>query len=396
MEKVNIHQVAEAAGTSTCTVSKVMNNQSGISDETRRRVINAANRLGYRSVTGGNRTIAVIVGNGRMDAYQTEVVNALLPIFSAGGYHLEIVLEEDMDILNERAVAGAIAPLGRLQLVRHWQAFSALPMVSINGPGLPHAGIYSVSADTSSAIQLATERLWRSGHRKIGFISPTQREYEERMFTRRYPAYCDEMRRRGIPNPERLATFAQDDAIKPGISRLLDCGCTAAICVDGTFGIVAAKTLRELGRRIPEDFSLISWESPRISEYLSVPQTTCEIDYSGIAVKTFEILDASIRGRKVLEGALLPFRLIERESVGAPPEPAGQLFTSEIHQRIYSALTEGEMSRHELAEKLGMNANSGHLLRQISNMRKTGRIEFSIPDHPRSRQQKLRICRNEP
>ncbi len=396
MNKVNIHQVAEAAETSICTVSKVMNNQPGISEKTRRQVIEAAKALGYRSAAGGSRTIAVIVGNRRMDAYQTEVMNALLPVFSTGGYHLEILLEKDLDILTERAIAGAIAPLGSLWLIRRWQAFSALPMVSINGPGMPSAGIHSVSADSVSAIQLATERLWRSGHRKIGFISPASRLSEEKLFTRRYPAYCDEMKKRGILNPEQFAAFDRDGGIKNGIGKLLDSGCTAAICVDGTFGIVAAKILKELGRNIPEDFSLVSWESPRISEYLSVPQTTCEIDYSGIAVKTFKVLDALIRRRKVPENSLVPFRLIERESVTIPHKPAGLIFTSELCERIYNMLQECEMSRHELAKRLGMTANSGHLLRQLSDMRKTGRIEFTIPDRPRSRRQKLRICRNDP
>jgi DNA-binding LacI/PurR family transcriptional regulator len=317
MKSVTVRKIAAGLGVSIATVSRVLNENPGVHEETRRRVLDALRRNDYRPTWGAKRrVIAILLGeNPELDPYQSDMLGALNKAASTSGCRLEIVSLRDLELLNERAIAGAISLLCGYPLERRWARTSALPLVRVNGAGLGNDNVRSVSADGFAASKLCVERLWRAGHRRIGFFSSASAELERGLFTRRYAGFLSEMKRRGVENPERLAAFGGEPT---EIKRVLREGCAAGICVNGAYGPKFARTIQKLGLRIPEDFSLISWEYPGVSENLSPAHTACAPDYEGLAREALKTLLAMVEGRDAPKETLLPFKFIERESVAAP------------------------------------------------------------------------------
>ena len=390
MKQANIRDIAKAAGTSPATVSRTLNNSLAVLPETRQRVIKALQKTGYRFGWGcKSRTIGILIGDSPfVDPYQSEMLTELNKVFSEAACRLEIISARDLDLLNERVIAGAIGLLCSFSLEKRWAAQTALPLVRINGPGLKNSNVRSVGGDGYAAAKLCIERLWRAGHRRIAFLSDLSPRGEMNLFTRRYKGFLDELRKRGIPSPELYAAL---EGSRDGIKRVLEAGCTAGICVNGAYGPKAAKTLLQLGRRIPEDFSLISWEYPGISEFMSPAHTTCAPDYREMARQAFSLLMDMIEGKDCPEQRLVPFKMIERESVAAPKTPVAKIHCKSLQARIVKALKKGPRTRKELAEELGVSTGNGNFLRQVIALRKTGAVHFTIPKKPRSKEQKLAL-----
>ncbi|MCX7668424.1 MAG: LacI family transcriptional regulator, partial [Atribacterota bacterium] len=100
---ITIKDVARLAGVSPATVSLVLSNKGQVAEETRRKVLEAAEKLGYRPnilarnlIKGKTNTVllcAFIKEQSRFSAFYGELINSLLSAISSQGYYLQMVVK---------------------------------------------------------------------------------------------------------------------------------------------------------------------------------------------------------------------------------------------------------------------------------------------------------------
>ena len=129
------------------------------------------------------------------------------------------------------------------------------------------------------------------------------------------------LRANRLPVLERLVRFALADSYAEEIGKLLKLGIDGLFCPGGNAGIIAAYVLSLYNRRIPEDISLVASERSMYSRYAIPPQTTITQDYAAQAKAVADLLDARRRGIAFPRHTVIPYRLIERDSVRENPPP---------------------------------------------------------------------------
>jgi len=298
-----IHEVAEAAGVSISTVSYALSGKRSISPDTRRRIEEAARELDYRPNAGarmlaGRRTqIFALTEPFRADTHApAHMAFVLATSIAARRYEYDILLltEEEASAGMRRVASSGLADGvlvldvapddERVDLARR----IALPTVFIGVPD-DHEGLVCVDLDFEAAAALAVDRLADLGHRSIGFVGHPPMAYEKSNFPPRV--------RKGLEAraaERRLActtVLPETDGprrapVRAAVRDLVEGGATALVLhCDDTGHAVALDELAALGRRVPEDVSLVSvgatFETsafhPPIDSVPLVPSASCEL-----------------------------------------------------------------------------------------------------------------------
>ncbi len=324
MKKVTSRIVARVAGVSQSTVSKVINNNPEVAAETARRVIRAAHELDYPLIPrGGRPTVAVIIPEYVFAGYIAEMLSALTRELLRRGIRLEMVFDTHLELLSERCVSGAIALSWDRQLNARWGSSFLAPLIRINAPGSHAENCWSVCYDGRRSLENLVERLWKLGHRRIGFFFFNSREHEETNVAERFQGFVAAMNRRGDGTPERFCRFdcfrSQPEELAAELDRWQRQGVTALIAANELANVVLDRVVRLLDLKIPEELSLVSWEMPGGSEFFTPPRTTLSVAPEQVCRAAADLLENCLSPDASPEDVLIPYRLIERASVGPAP-----------------------------------------------------------------------------
>ncbi len=333
MKKVTTRMVAEAAGVSQSTVSRVLNRDPRISSATAAQVIRAMRLLEYSPETPAARRTVGILLPSRVggDSYVPFMLNALVQEALKRRLRLEIVPDNDLALLNERLVSGAVSILAKPEFSRVWRETLNLPLVRMGANGNLLEGIGSVASDGAADLETVVDHLFQHGHRRIGFMAAYGEKQESYNPSRRAEGFLRAMRKRGEPEPERFLRFDSAAAIRHLEELINGEGVTALIVLPGIYALETADLLKEGGFRIPEDISLVAWEFENVSCYMTPPHTALAPELGKFAVGAFDLLEQLIERRQPVADLLIPGRLIERQSVAAPsasPRGGRSPFTS--------------------------------------------------------------------
>lgn len=322
----SIRKIAEATGFHVSTVSRALNNHPKISPRTAIAVLNAAERFGYRPHSR-SRTLAVVLPPCGMPLfyYSSSLLNALRIEAAARGCLLEIFSSDQMELLSERSVSGILSFDFNNEMAKLLGARSTLPMVCINDSARHIEGVYSVFSDDYGAVKRAVAHLAGYGHTKIAMLINGNVE-----------TACNLARRKAFEEMKMLYSLDPVSGWHPGIftddrgkriqhlygtvAELVKSGITALISTGESESLLSLHAVLSCGLRIPDDLSLITWEQPDVSGYLSPPLTTCAQDFPKLASEALELLDALIEGRPVKSDVLVPYRFLDRGSVALPRE----------------------------------------------------------------------------
>ncbi|MEU9836925.1 LacI family DNA-binding transcriptional regulator [Streptosporangium sp. NPDC048047] len=190
-QKVTITDVARHAKVSRQTVSNVLNTPEVVREETRRRVLEAVETLGYRASqaarqmrTGRSRLIATRIEpshDGINGTVYDRFLHGLTESAAAAGYRVLLYTAEDdaSEIATIDDLLGAYEPDAFVLTSTHhgdartsWLAERRLPFVTFGRPwGVPEGSGHAwVDVDGAAGTAEATRRLLDAGHRRIGFI----------------------------------------------------------------------------------------------------------------------------------------------------------------------------------------------------------------------------------
>jgi LacI family transcriptional regulator, galactose operon repressor len=336
--RATIRDVASLAAVSHQTVSRVINDQASVSAPTRRRVMAAIEQLGYvpspmaRGLLS-NRTHSLgMVTADVSDGFFARAVAGAEAEARRRDYYLIVgSVEESPDdaeergylrLMLERRVEGLIlarpaVPLSAEGLTGTGRA--GIPLVSIGSADVP--GFTVVDVDNRRGGFDATEHLLALGHRAIATITGP---VEWPSAVARLEGYTDALAARGGAVDDRLVENAHDWGLESGdraTAALLDRGVpfTALFAHSDLIAVGAIRRLRQAGRRIPEDVSVVGFDDLPIAGYVDPPLTTVHQPMREVgALAASTLLDRIAGGEAVAGPQLLPAELIVRSST-APP-----------------------------------------------------------------------------
>lgn len=338
-KKVKIAEIARRCGVSVSTVSLVLNNRPGVARETRERVLAVATALGYPVFTSAVEDRAARLSTIRMlvkldpglppqanpfyskvilgieDACRRKGINLLftsLPV-DANNQPLEIptgLTNGDVDgiLLVGVYVNGEL--MGAL-------AQYPGPVVLVDGYAI-YERYDAVLSDNFHAAYQAVEYLLAKGHRHIGLIGGEEQCYPS-LHDRRN-GYLRALKDHGISHIY-TANF------KMGLSRGFDettnllktyPQITALFCMNDEIASVAMRAAQSLGRRVPEDLSIIGYDDTYIAVNTHPALTTLHVDTLAMGRAAVELLDLRRKNPESARMTLLIHPvLVERESVAS-------------------------------------------------------------------------------
>lgn len=299
--RLTIKDIARLSGVGKSTVSRVLNNESGVSDRTRERVEAVMLQQGFspsrsaRAMRGqSDKVVAIIVT--RLDSLSENLaVQTMLPAFYEQGYD-PIMMEsqfspekvaEHLAMLQRRNIDGVVL-FGFTGVVEetlaNWQ--STLVLMARDAHGFA-----SVCYDDTGAITQLMQRLYDQGHRHISFLGvPTS---DATTGQRRHDAYQAFCQRHSLTPVAALPGLAMKQGYDVA-HQVITSDTTALICATDTLALGASKYLQE--RRI-DNVQLASVGNTPLTKFLHPEIITVDPGYAEAGRRAAEQLIAQISGK---------------------------------------------------------------------------------------------------
>ena len=343
-KNITIRDVAQRAGVAVSTVSRILSGAEtpiAISEETRKRVLQAARELSYRPHPGARmlrskatNLIGLIVREVE-DPFFTQLIKVIRAAAKERG--LEVVLgyaeTEPSEALRISELMMDLRYCDGLLLVGDLRETPedlsllerigwSIPLVLVCRGSSQLVGSYpSISADNRAGSFLALDYLTRLGHRRIAFLGGGRAGD----LSERQQAYTDYMQ-------QKFAGFRASD-IQPadnsleggylGMRALLAASDrpTAVFASDDNMAIGALRAAFESGVRVPQDISLVGFDDIRMASYTTPTLTTVRQPLEALSHKAVELLDCMVKnktpGAQTGQHISLAPELIVRDSCSA-------------------------------------------------------------------------------
>ena len=343
--KPTIDDVARLSGVARATVSRVLNDGPNVSARMRARVNAAVTTLGYqvnlqaRFLAGGaNRTVLLICASDTQNEpnsyYQSALEIGALRISAQIGFELvthtlaldgEDVTRRLLHLVDESRCCGVILtpPFSDWPELITALAERDATTVRISPGQPPAAGTAAVGMDDEAAGFAIARYLLDRGHRQFGFI---QGLAEHLSAEKRFRGTSRALDDAGLA-PGSLVAVRGNFTFRSGVEllpRLLDNADppTAIICANDDTAVGALFAAHRDGLHIPRDLSIASFDDTPVSALVWPPLTTVHQPIQEMASRAMQII-AAARTNKVAPPAnaeFLPFQIVERNSVAAPPQ----------------------------------------------------------------------------
>ena len=329
-----IDDVARAAGVSTSTVSYVLSGKRPISAPTRQRVERAIRDLGYRPHAGA-RALASSRTNvlALMAPLRVDVNVSVIMQFVTGVVTAARTFDHDVLLLTADEIAG-------MERVANGSMVDALVMMDIEADdprvpvlaglsqpavliGLPRdpEGLSCVDLDFEAAGHLAVRHLARLGHRQVALLGSPQAvldrhtSYAERMI-RGFTRGAAEAGLTGLVEPCESSMSGAVAAVDRVLAALPD---VTALVVHNEVALPwVLATLRERGRHVPDDVSVVAVCPPDVAVGQALPLTNVDIPAHTIGKVAVEMAMARVERDEPAETRLIAPMLVERASTVAP------------------------------------------------------------------------------
>lgn len=328
---MNLEDVAERAGVSTATVSRVLNGIGVVRSSTRARVMRAVEELKYypnihaRALAGGrSKTLGLIVSNLE-NPFFLDIFRTLEEEARRGGYEV-IVAHTGYDAARLKSAVGLM--LGRrpagLAMVVAEEDPSILDELEnrqvrtvVYDVGAPRPLMTSIKANYRKGMQRIVEYLHSLGHRRMAFIG---HHLALGPVVGRRQTFLDIVQQYG--ESVEHTTVADADGYEGGreaVRELYRSGFrpTAILCVNDFMAIGVLRELRDRGIAVPAQVSVTGFDNIELSEMVNPALTTAHVPRGQIGRQIFDCLvrdseDERKAGREIL----IDPELVVRESTG--------------------------------------------------------------------------------
>ena len=323
-----LEDVAQIAGVSRALVSLVMRDSPRVSIESRKRVTDAATKLGYRPnlmarnlASRKTMTIGVLL-NDLHNPWFAEVTDGIHASAERHGYQLILASGRRSPRLESRAldtflasrvdgiiVAGCRLPAARLDAVG-----DEVSLVSV-GRAFTTLGIGSVTTDDADGARMAVEHLYDLGHRRIAHIDGGKGAGA----SPRRTGYLRTMRRLGLAdNAQVISGDFTEEAGAHGAQRLLRGAVlpTAIFTANDLSGVGAIDEVERGGLVVPDDVAVVGFDNTSLAALNHIGLTTIDQPRREMGAAAATMLINTINDRGELTDVVMSPSLVVRRTTG--------------------------------------------------------------------------------
>jgi LacI family transcriptional regulator len=316
VEKLTIKQVADAAGVSVMTVSRVLNNRPDVSSATRKRIQQLIDELGYApnmmasSLRQGRSNTLGVVATGIEYFGPSRALAGIEQEAEALGYSLLLNLlhypesnhgEDLLDSMLSRQVEGIVWAVPEIGSNREWLCEKVLgiatPVIFLNMQPREHSMVSAV--DNYAGGRLATEHLLNQGTKQVGIITGPLTWWEARQ---RAQGWRDALQDAGIKAHDTMSVEGDWMAAsgEVGLNKLLEQWPTldAVFASNDQMALGALQAARKAGRQVPNDLAIVGFDDIPEAAYFFPSLTTVRQDLAQVGQKAILLLDRILEARR--------------------------------------------------------------------------------------------------
>jgi Transcriptional regulators len=350
--RLTIKEVAAAAGVSTQTVSRVINNRPDVAPETFERIQRIITDTGYapnmlaRGLTQGRSHTLGVVAYGLEYFGPSRILTGIEQQAAEMGYSisLNLIHEPETDdvwrllkSLFSRQVDGIIWAVPEVGDNRVWSyavgSDLPVPVLLVGGMG-GQSSLGSIGIDNHAIGRVATEHLLLGGARQVGIITGPLNWWEARQ---RQMGWRATLRDQGLPASDRQVAIGDWGATsgEEGLYRLLEQEpqLDAVFASNDQMALGVLHAAHRLGRRVPEDLSVVGVDNIAEASHFWPALTTVDQPLRNAGALAVREIDGAIRRARLprrgpevpsAQMTLLKPELIVRDSSRAPVSDPGR------------------------------------------------------------------------
>lgn len=327
-----LKDIAQAAGVSTATVSRVLNHDVtlNVTDETRKRILEIAAELNYVKKSAAPTRSSTSIGVLQWFSAEQELEDTYYLLIRQGveafcvNHNIHVIssfrsnpcYQESLHDLDGLICIGKFSAeeVVKLKGLTHNTIFVDMP--------IQDAESTTITLDFQQAMHAALDYLCTLGHQKVGFL--TGREYlapgvlfpdeRETLFTQ----YCEDNGLTYLPYM-RAEAFSTESGYRM-MTDLIAHGDlpTAIFAASDPIAIGAMKALADHGITVPDQISVIGFDNIHLTNYTSPPLTTIHTPAFDMGYLAAKLVTEFIPSEKIVMKIKLPCKLVERDSCCMP------------------------------------------------------------------------------
>ncbi len=337
MSRLTIKDIAKLCGVGTSTVSRAINDDPGINQKTKEKVLEVIKQYNYipnnsavNLKKSDSNNVAVLV-KGRNNpffqsmysVFETELqkYEYTFTMREVGAYEDELRIAEEL--IREKRLKGLIFLGGMVEdadiRLKSIDIPTVLCTVAVSTKSTEHS---IVTIDDVEESEKAVSYLCDQGHRKIAMITGVRSD--NGIGSLRLKGYKQALKKHGIDFDEKLVINMDDEipdySYENGYTvtkKLLDSGVefTALFAASDTTAFGAYRAILESGKQIPRDISVVGFDGIDMCEYMYPSLTTIKQPGEKMAAEAVRLLNDKIEGKNEVKQTIFEADLIEKESV---------------------------------------------------------------------------------
>lgn len=331
-----LKEIAEKVGVSLATVSRVLNNDSGIlvSDETKEQILKVADELNYKTakqrknknVSKRIATMGIVEMYDVVKQLQDPYYLLLRNIVEKKAFENDINLvrlfkkENDFELLENVELQGIIA-IGKFsseEIAKLAERTGNIVFVD----SAPNDELYdSVKINYKLGVKQGLEYFTNLGHKDIGFIGEKYTLGDNKLpsFDDRLKYFYEYMKSNELLNEEYIIN--SDMTAEGGYNAIIDYidskneMPTAIFTANDAIASGVIKGLNERNIKVPDDISIIGFNDTIISQYTNPPLTAIRVHIEYLGEVAVELMIERLKGRSYAKKVIIPSEFILRDSV---------------------------------------------------------------------------------
>lgn len=326
---VTIYDIAKRANVSPSTVSRALRDHPRIGAKTKQYIQELAREMGYipsdvaRSLTASRTWTIGMVMATTADPFMGRVVEGVEQVAVSAGFNVFISTSQNdrarelaaIETLHRRRVEGIIIIASHL-IKRYWRHLDDIrvPVVVIDEQDVSDR-IHFVTVDDKLGTQLAVEHLIGLGHRRIGYVSVTNRPKSNKC---RLQGYQAALKAAGLSSDPDLIYNANDiddhtERGKASLESLWAAGATAVFCYNDVTAIGLLAACFQHSLVVPDHLSIIGFDDIEMAAYTTPPLTTIRQPRFKMGQQAMQLMLELLDGQ-VPENRPIPGELVVRQS----------------------------------------------------------------------------------